>query len=72
MADPTEDKFEYVTIVGESFDEVAEECRAQRLHENEFAIVHPIQRHRFAMAGNAAGLDGRNLVTATFARRTSN
>jgi len=63
---------EYITIVGNSFDEVAAECRAQQLAEKRFAIVGPIQRHRFTMAGqggNAAAINGQELVSATFARR---
>jgi hypothetical protein len=68
----SDQRVEYITIVGNSFDEVAEECRAQQLSEKKFAIVGPIQRHRFTMAGrdgNAASVNGQNLVTATFARR---
>ncbi len=70
MADATEERVEYITIVGNSFDEVAEECRAQRLHEKQYAIVSPIQRHNFTMAGAVDGFKGRDLVTATFARRS--
>jgi hypothetical protein len=70
MADATEERVEYITIVGNSFDEVADECRAQRLHEKQYAIVSPIQRHSFTMTGSGGGLNGRSLVTATFARRT--
>jgi hypothetical protein len=67
MADATEERVEYITIVGNTFDEVAEECRTQRLHEKQYAIVQPIQRHQITMAGSG---DGRSLVTATFARRS--
>jgi hypothetical protein len=67
MADATEERVEYVTIVGNSFDEVAEECRTQRLHEKHYAILHPIQRHTVTMAG--ASEVGRSLVMATFSRR---
>lgn len=70
MADATEERVEYITIVGNSFDEVADECRAQRLHEKHYAIVSPIQRHSFTMAGASGDLNGRSLVTATFARRS--
>lgn len=70
MADVTEERVEYITIVGNSFDEVAEECRSQRLHEQQYAILHPIERHQVTMAG--AGGVARQLVMATFSRRTPN
>ena len=64
---------EYITIVGNTFEEVTAECRAQQLSEKQFAIVTPIQRHRFTIAGRvgeAGKLNGQNVVSATFARRT--
>jgi hypothetical protein len=65
-------RIEYITIVGNSFDEVAEECRAQQLSAKQFSIVHPIQRHRFTMAGRGrSDVNGQTLVTATFARRAT-
>jgi hypothetical protein len=69
MADATEDRMEYVTIIGESFEAVAEECRSQKLHANQYAILHPIRRHQLTLAGGGPGLSGRSFVTATFARR---
>lgn len=64
---------EFITIVGDSFEDVAAECRAQKLYEKHYAIVSPIGRHQFAMAGSEKGsLDGRQLVTATFVRRQAN
>ena len=72
MNNDATDRLEYITIIGNSFDEVAEECRAQQLSEKQFSIVHPIGRHQFTMAGSdggKAGVNGQSLVTATFARR---
>jgi len=57
-------RMEYVTIVGDSFEEVAEECRAQGLSEKQFSIVAPINRHRLT----TAGAEARDVVVATYAR----
>ena len=58
-------QMEYVTIVGDSFEEVAEECRAQGLSEKQFSIVAPINRHRLTTAGAETV---RDVVVATYAR----
>jgi len=68
----SQDRVEYITIVGNDFEEVAQECRAQRLGEKHFTILHPIARHHFAVAGTAGlemNLSGKALVSATYARR---
>ncbi len=57
---------EYLTIVGDSFDEVVAECRSLGLTEKNYAIVHPIHRHQMKTAGAAAS--EKEMVVATFAR----
>ncbi len=71
MTNDANGRMEYITIVGNSFDEVAQECRDQQLSEKQFSIVSPIGRHQFTMAGQgvAHAVHGQSLVTATFARR---
>jgi hypothetical protein len=63
---------DYVTIVGESFDDVWSEYRTRRLSEHEYTIVSPVVRHRFMIAGAsaAAAINDQSLIVATFARRT--
>lgn len=72
MTNDANNRLEYITIVGNSFEEVAEECRAQQLSENDYSIVHPIGRHQITMAGQGnAAMNGQSLVTATFSRRAA-
>ena len=48
MTNDANGRMEYITIVGKSFDEVAQECRDQQLSEKHFSIVSPIGRHQSA------------------------
>lgn len=72
MSCTTASRFEYVTIVGSTFDEVIAEIRKQKLNEMQFSLLQPIDRHLIKMAQPASGadrIDGRRLITAVFARR---
>jgi hypothetical protein len=69
--DKRNSQIEYVTIIGNSFDEVIAESRAQRLAQNDFSIVGPIARHQVTAAGDNALLKGGTgtFVSATFSKR---
>jgi hypothetical protein len=64
-------QFEYVTIIGNSFEEVVAESQAQRLVQRNFSITGPIARHQVAAAGKKILSDGNSgtFVSATFSRR---
>ena len=60
---------EYITIIGDTFEDVVRESRAQKLSEQNYSIVSPIEQHQFTMASHVGGVHGQKLVTATFIRR---
>jgi hypothetical protein len=68
------DRFEYITIVGSTFDEVVAESRKQQLSEMRFSLLHPIDRHLIRIANpnpDKDQINERHLMTAVFARRIS-
>ncbi|TSJ62163.1 hypothetical protein FO470_11395 [Starkeya sp. 3C] len=63
---------EFVTIVGGTAEEISRAFREQGLAEQDYAVVHRIGRHRFALPTGQdllSLLDGRQLVAATYTRR---
>jgi hypothetical protein len=62
---------EYVTIIGNSFEEVVAESQAQQLAQNNFSVTGPIARHQVTAAGENALLKSGSgtFISATFSRR---
>lgn len=63
---------EFVTIVGDTAEDIAKAFRDQGLAEQDYTIVHRIGRHRLALTEGrdlSSLLDGRQLVAATYTRR---
>ena len=74
VATEPQNEDEFVTIIGRDADEIGQTFRAEGLAVQQYAVVHRMGRHRFAFADGAepgALFDGRPLVAATFARRSS-
>lgn len=65
------DQVEYITIIGNSFEEVVTESQVQRLAQRDFSITGPIARHQVTAAGDTALLKpgSGSFVAATFSRR---
>ena len=64
-------QFEYVTIIGNSFEEVVAESHAQRLAQKDSSIMGPTTRHQVTAAGDNALLKSGSgtFISATFSRR---
>lgn len=67
---------EYVSIIGTSVDAVMKAFQSERLGEQSFAILNPVARHRYVVAGTPsqnleARLNGQQFFTAVFVRRNT-
>lgn len=64
-------QLEYVTIIGNSFEEVVAESQAQRLAQRNFSITGPIARHQVTAVCENLLSNGNSgtFVSATFSRR---
>jgi len=59
---------EYLTIIGDSLDEVVAESRILGLTDKNYSIVHPIHLHQLKGAGgDSMALSDRRCFVATFA-----
>ncbi|WP_454814176.1 hypothetical protein [Labrys neptuniae] len=69
------DRDEFITIIGASMAEINAEYHAQGLADRDFSIVHKIGRHRFTRVGGGASehmFDGQSMIAATFTRSRRN
>jgi hypothetical protein len=69
---------EYVSILGNSMDAVMKAFQSEKLGEQSFAILNPVARHRYVVAGAPKAekdleesLNGQQLFTAVFVRRNA-
>jgi hypothetical protein len=72
MSDNKQD--DYISIMGNSVDEVMKAFQTKRLSEQSYAILSPIARHRYVVAGGTSleeTLNAQEFFTAVFARRNS-